>query len=119
MKKKIASMLVKWAMKLNPDAAVQSVVPVYEEYDAKAIGIGREITKNDIKHFKRDTGEKSTLKAVAELVKKVKSDNLKRILDTASGIVEETVYRKGEHTVVESRLNVYVKKAYQGSEVKE
>ena len=63
MKKKLAAMLTKMALRLNPDAAVQAVVPVYEEYEAKAIGVGREITKNDIRKFKRETGEKSTRKA--------------------------------------------------------
>lgn len=110
MKKKLAAMLTKMALRLNPDAAVQAVVPVYEEYEAKAIGVGGEITKNDIRKFKRETGEKSTRKATKLLVDKTRKSNLDSIFATASGIIEEKIYKKEDSIIVESRLNVYVKK---------
>lgn len=116
MKKKLAALLTKWALKLNPEAAIEAVVPVYENYEAKTIGIGREITKNDIRKFKKETGEKSTRKATKMLVDKVRKSNLDNIFNTAVNIVEEKIYCKGDSTIVESRLNVYVKKADQTEE---
>ena len=116
MKKKLAALLTKWALKLNPEAAIEAVVPVYENYEAKTIGIGREITKSDIRKFKKETGEKSTRKATKILVDKVRKSNLDNIFNTAVNIVEEKIYGKGDSTIVESRLNVYVKKADQTEE---
>ena len=113
MKKKLAALLTKWALKLNPEAAIEAVVPVYENYEAKSLGIGREITKNDIRKFKKETGEKSTRKATVKLVEKVRKSNLDSIINAAVDIVEEKIYSKGGSTIVESRLNVYVKKADQ------
>ena len=113
MKKRLAATLTRLALKLNPEAAVEAVVPVYEDYEAKSIGIGREITKNDICKFKKETGEKSTRKATRQLVDKVRKSNLENIFNTAAGIVEERIYGKGDSTIVESRLNVYVKKTAQ------
>lgn len=111
MKKKLAAMLTKWALRLNPEAAVEAVVPVYENYEATAVGVAQELTKNDLRKFKQKNGEKSSRKALKALVDDTIKMQANRILNTAHGIIEVSVYRKGESTVVESRLNVYVKKA--------
>ena len=113
MKKKLAALFTKWAMKLNPEAAIQAVVPIYENYEAKAIGIGRELTKNDLRKFKKESGEKSSRKAMRMLIDETIKHNLSGIFNTAKDIVEVSVYQKGDSTVVECRLNVYVKKADQ------
>ena len=113
MKKKLAALFTKWAMKLNPEAAIQAVVPIYENYEAKAIGIGRELTKNDLRKFKKESGEKSSRKAMRMLIDETIRHNLSSIFNTAKDIVEVSVYKRGESTIVESRLNVYVKKADQ------
>jgi hypothetical protein len=116
MKKKLAALLTKWAMKLNPEAAISAVVPIYEHYEAKAIGIGHEITKNELRKFKRENNEKSSRKALRMLIDETIKHNLSGIFNTAKDIVEVSVYRQGESTIVESRLNVYVKKADQDTE---
>jgi hypothetical protein len=110
MKKKLATTLTKWALKLNPEAAVEAVVPVYENYEATAIGVAQEITKNDLRKYKRESGEKSSRKAIKQVVDDTIRSQANRILNTAHGIIEVSVYKKGDSTVVESRLNVYVKK---------
>ena len=109
MKKKLASRLVKLAMRLNPEAAVEAVVPVYENYEAKAIGVAQELTKNDLRKFKQKNNEKSSRKAMRQLVDETIKAQASRILNTALGIIEVSTYRKGDSTVVESRLNVYVR----------
>ena len=111
MKKKLAAILTRLALRLNPEAAIESVVPVYEHYEAKSIGVGREITKADIRKYKQETGEKSTRKAKRKLVDKVRKINIDTIFNTARGVVDEKIYSKGDSVIVESRLNVYVKKA--------
>ena len=108
MKKKLAAKLVKLAMRLNPEAAIQAVVPVYENYEAKAIGVAQELTKNDLRKFKQKSGEKSSRKAIRQLIDETIRSQANRILNTAAGIIEVSTYRKGDATVVESRLNVYV-----------
>ena len=111
MKKRLAAMLTKLALRLNPEAATEAVVPVYEDYDAKTIGICREITKSDIRKFKQEVGEKSTRKAARKIVDKVRKCNIDSIFNKAVGIVDEKIYSKGDTIIVESRLNVYVKKS--------
>lgn len=112
MRKKLAALLTRWAMRLNPEAAVEAVVPTYEHYEAKAIGIGREITKNDLRKFKKSSGEKSSRKALRMLIDETIKHNSANIIGTVNGLglVEAKVYRRGESTIVESKLNVYVKK---------
>lgn len=111
MKKKLASLLVKWAMKLNPEATITAAVPTYMDYEAKSIGIGQELTKNDLRKFKQNNGEKSSRKAIKALIDETIKQHARRIADTAKGIIEVSVYKRGDSTFVESRLNVYVKKA--------
>lgn len=110
MKKKLASLLTRWAMKLNPEATITAVVPQYEHYEATAIGAAQELTKNDLRKFKQKNGEKSSRKAMRQLIDDTIKAQSSRILNTALGIIEVSTYRKGENTVVESRLNVYVRK---------
>lgn len=118
MKKRFASLLTKWAMKLNPEAAITAVVPQYENYEARAIGAADELTKNDLRKFKQKNGEKSSRKAMRKMIDATIKGQVNRILSAAHGIIEVSVYKKGESTVVESRLNVYVRKE-EGSETPE
>ncbi len=110
MRKKIATLLTKLAMRLNPEATITAVVPTYENYEASAIGAAQELTKNDLRKFKQNNGEKSSRKAMRQLIDETIKAQANRILHTAHGIIEVSVYKKGDSTVVESRLNVYVKK---------
>ncbi|MBQ8969180.1 MAG: hypothetical protein IJ064_05565 [Bacteroidaceae bacterium] len=110
MRKRLAALLTRWAMKINPEATITAVVPQYEHYEANAIGTAQELTKNDLRKFKQKTGEKSSRKAMRSLIDETIRQQASRILNTANGIIEVSVYKRGESTVVESRLNVYVKK---------
>lgn len=110
MKKKLATILTKWAMKLNPEATITAVVPNYEHYEATAIGTAQELTKNDLRKFKQTNGEKSSRKAMRQLIDDTIKAQASRILNTAHGIIEVSTYKRGDSTVVESRLNVYVRK---------
>lgn len=111
MKKRLSRLLAKWALRLNPEAAVEAAVPVYENYEAKAIGLAQEITKSDLRKFKQQKGEKSGRRALRQLVDKTVKEQASRILNTARGFVEVSVYKRGDCTVVESRLNVYIREA--------
>ena len=108
--KKLATLLTKWAMKLNPEATITAVVPTYENYEASAIGAAQELTKSDLRKFKNMTGEKSSRKAMRQWIDKTIDSQARRILNTAHGLIEVSVYKEGGNTIVESRLNVYVKK---------
>lgn len=110
MRKKIATLLTKLAMRLNPEATITAVVPTYENYEASAIGAAQELTKNDLRKFKQNNGEKSSRKAMRQLIDETIKAQASRILNTAHGIIEVSTYKRGDSTVVESRLNVYVRK---------
>ena len=109
MKKRLARLFTKWAIKLNPEAATEAVVPIYEHYEARAIGVGHELTKNDLRKFKQANSEKSSKKAMRQLIDHTIKRQAGMILDTAKGIIEVSTYKRGESVIVESRLNVYVK----------
>ena len=116
MKKRLARLLTKWAIRLNPEAATEAVVPIYEHYEATAIGAAQELTKNDLRKFKQNNGEKSSRKAMRKLIDETVDAQAKRILHTAHGIIEVSTYKRGDSTVVESRLNVYVRKNEEDTE---
>lgn len=119
MRKKLATIFTKWAMRLNPEATITAVVPQYENYEATAIGSANELTKNDLRKFKQKNGEKSSRKAMRQLIDNTIKEQANKILNTALGIIEVSVYKRGESTIVESRLNVYVRKDEESETSKE
>lgn len=109
MRKKLAAIMVKMAIKLHPEAATEAIVPIYENYEAKTIGVAQELTKNDLRKFKMSNNVKSSRVAMRQLVGETVRKNVSRVLETAKEIIEISTYKRGDSMIVETRLNVYVK----------
>lgn len=86
------------------------IIPPSDEYVAKQAVVAVSICKKDIKKYKYKNCIKSHRKAKAGLIEEVKSCNVKAIFETVKDLIEVRLYRDGEYTVVDSRLNVYVPK---------
>ena len=106
MKKRIASLLIRLAETLDP-LAPEKRVRAIEGYEPKQIGCAWSVTSNDIRRFKRETGEKSTRKVMPKLIEKFLSEQRKAIINEAERMIETRVYKDSGQTIVESRLNVY------------
>lgn len=83
------------------------IIPPVDEYIAKQAAVAVGICKKDIKKYKHKNGIKSYRKAKACLILEIKSGNVKSIFETVKDLIEVRLYRDGEYTVVDSRLNVY------------
>ena len=106
MRKKIASLLIKLADKLDPLAPEKRVRPLVG-YEPKQIGCAWPVTSNDIRRFKKDIDEKSTRKAMPKLIDKFQSEQRKAILREADKMIEFRTYKEDGQVIVETRLNVY------------
>lgn len=107
MKKKIASILFKFANLLDPLDSVLKA-PLIKEYDAKQIAIGYEITKKDVKDFGLKHCESSVRNARKHLIEETEACVIKSILATARDLIAVSSYKDGDRIIVEGRLNVYV-----------
>ena len=105
---KIALLLVWLAKKIHPQPSSQ--IESVEGYLARRIGGAVGVCKKDVKRYKLDHDIKSSKRAKAGLLKEVTYGNYKAIFAKAKELTEVDVYRDGEYTIVESRLNVYVPK---------
>lgn len=108
MKKKIAYLLVKIAKLLYP---VQRTVFEQEDlYKPMVCGKAFSISKKVIRNYNADHGLKSMREAkrkvVSETIAQAKEDVLKSI---ESNVMEQRVYEKDGETIVEVRVNCYVK----------
>ena len=107
MRKKIASILTRLAVWLNPEAAHEAVIPVFKNYEASAIGTAWAITIGDIKKFQRKKKLRSFGKARKQLISQNVAKQHEAILDKANDLIYSRVYNDGKDIVIESRLNVY------------
>lgn len=111
MKKKLATWLHRLASKICP-----SVVHTFDEevlYEPKVCGKAYSIGKKEIKTFKKSSkfSEPSTREAIRELTKDALAKAKKDVFSTIeSKIMEQRIYKNGNDTVVEVKVNCYVAK---------
>lgn len=111
MKKKLATWLHRLASKICP-----SVDYTFDEevlYEPKICGIAYVITKKDIKNYKANSkfAIPSTREALRELTKEKILKAKKSVFGTIeNSIMEQRIYKKGNDTVVEVKVNCYVAK---------
>ena len=110
MKKKLASLLVKLAIMLNPEAAESAVIPETKEYEASAIGTAWAVTDKDIRQFRNKKHIRGIGKARKKLIDAKVLEQHNAILKKADELIFSRVYNQGKDIIVESRLNVYVPK---------
>lgn len=110
MKKEIAGMLVKLASKIYEEAPTLQV-PNVENYVAKKVAIATSFGKKDVKRYKSLSSTKLSSRGARKLIiRDLKKDTINSILKRAVDLIEINVYGSGEETIVEGKLNVYVRK---------
>lgn len=110
MRKKLASLFVKLAIRLNPEAAETAVVPEAKEYEASSIGAAWAVTNNEVRQFRNKKHIRGFGKARKKLIDAKVLEQHNAILKKADELIFSRVYNQGKDTIVESRLNVYVPK---------
>ena len=106
---KIAMFLIWLSRKIHPQPTRIEIEPV-EAMVAKQVGLAVGLSKKDVRRYKIDHDLKSSRKAKAGLVKETIEINETAIFDKVKELIEVEVFKDGEYTVVDSRLNVYVPK---------
>lgn len=110
MKKRLAKWFLLVANRLDREIVVERFKAI-EDYEPKKIGLNIEVTKKDVKKFRKNDKENQSLRKskqtiITEAQKKIQQEIFEAI--SRNHLIEYDVFKKGDGFVVSGELKVNV-----------